>query len=114
MYSLADLEAAKAERKAWEDRWVNYSGNNPDKYHSQRNAAQAKVEEVESYLKATGVIPLSDHEALEQALNRLFPNASSKDVVEFRGARYQCRFSPAEMSRSGNVKRWRKHWMVLP
>jgi hypothetical protein len=114
VYSLADLEAAKAERQAWDDRWESYSGNNPNKYHSQRNAAQAKVEFIESYLKATGVVPLSDQEVLERELDRLFPEAKSKEIVELQGERYQRRFSTAEKSRSGNVKRWNKFWVLVP
>lgn len=114
MYTIADLEKAKTERSAIEARWDNYSGNNPNKFHSQRNAAQAKVEIIEAHLKASGDIPLSDHEILEKELDHLFPEAASKGIVEHQGVRYQRRFSPAEHSRSGNVTRWHKSWVVVP
>jgi len=114
MYSLADLEAAKAEWKSWEDRWDSYSGNNPDKYHSQREMAQAKVRAIEQYLKSAGALPLSEQEVLERDLERLFPNAKSKDVIEHRGIRYQRRFSPAARSRKGSVTRWDKSWVAIP
>ena len=114
MYTIADLEKAKAERSAIEARWDNYSGNNPNKFHSERNAAQAKVEIIEAHLKASGDIPLSEHEILERDLDRLFPEARSKEIVEHQGIRYQRRFSPAERSRSGNVTRWHKSWVPGP
>ncbi|MGY1426517.1 hypothetical protein [Lysobacter sp. A289] len=114
MYSFADLEAAKADRKSWEDRWDNYSGNNPNKYNSQRKAAQAKVEAIESHLKASGAVPLSAQEVLEKELDSMFPDATSKEIVEFQGTRYQRRFSPAEKSRGGAVTRWDKSWVAVP
>ena len=114
MYSISDLEAAKAERQIWHDRIANYSGNNPNKHDSSRNAAQAKVEVIEHYLKEAGVIPFSDQELLEREIDILFPDAKSKEIIDFKGSRYQRRFSPAETSRSGNVKRWDKSWVLLP
>ena len=114
MYTIADLEKAKAERSAVEARWDNYSGNNPNKFHSERNAAQAKVEIIETQLKASGDIPLSEHEIIERDLDTHFPDARSKDIVEYQGTRYQRCFSPAEQSRKGNVTRWHKSWSVVP
>lgn len=113
MYTLADLEQAKAERRAVEARWDNYSGNNPNKFHSERNDAQAKVDKIEAHLKATGVIPLTEHEAIERELDRLYPNAKNKEIVEHCGVRYERRFSPAERSRRGNVLRWHKAWVAV-
>ena len=114
MYTLADLEQAKAERSLIEARWDNYSGNNPNKFQSERRAAQAKVEIIEAHLKVTGAIPRTDHEILEQELDRLYPDAKSKEIVEHRGVRYERRFSPAERSRRGNVVRWHKAWVAVP
>lgn len=113
MYTIADLEKAKAERTSIEARWDNYSGNNPNKLHSERKAAQAKVGAIEVHLKASGEIPLSDHEILEQELDRCFPEAKSKEIVEHQGIQYQRRFSPAEKSRAGNVTRWHKSWVAV-
>ncbi|WP_407353298.1 hypothetical protein [Luteimonas sp. R10] len=69
MYTIADLEKAKAERETIEARWDNYSGNNPNKFHSDRNAANAKVDLIEAHLKSSGGIPLSEHEILERELD---------------------------------------------
>ncbi|WP_160330878.1 hypothetical protein [Xanthomonas massiliensis] len=113
LYTIPDLEKAKTEREAIEARWDNYSGNNPNKFHSDRNAAKAKVDLIEAHLKCSGDIPLSEHEIVERELDHLFPEARSKEVVEHKGVRYQRRFTPAEHSRSGNVTRWHKSWVAV-
>lgn len=114
LYTIADLEKAKAERASIETRWENYSGNNPNKFHSERKAARAEVETIEAHLKASGKIPLSEHEVLDRELDRFFPEAKSKEIVEHQGIHYQRRFSPAEKSRAGNVTRWHKSWIAVP
>lgn len=113
MYTNADLKKANAERASIETRWKNYSGNNPNKFHSERKAAQAKVEAIEAHLKASGEIPFSEHEILERELDRRFPEAKSKEIVEHQGIQYQRRFSPADKSRAGNVTRWHKSWVAV-
>lgn len=113
MHTLDDLDKAKAERDAIESRWENYSGNNPNKFNSQRKQASTKVEAIEAQLKASGTIPLSEHETIEQELDRLFPNAASKEIVEHLGIRYQRQFTPAEKSRAGKVSRWHKSWIAI-
>lgn len=112
-YSLADLEKAKAERARVREAWANYSGNNPDKYHGDLNDTQRRVEIVEDALKAAGILPLTDQEILDRELDRRFPDAASKTIVEHEGARYQLRFTPAEKSRRGNVMRWHRRWVRL-
>ena len=113
-YSIADLDRAKAERARVREAWSNYSGSNPNKYHSELNDTQRRVEIIEDALKAAGILPLSEQEILERELDRRFPDAASKTIVEHEGARYQRRFTPAEKSRRGNVMRWRMHWVRLP
>jgi hypothetical protein len=42
---------------------------------------------------------------------KIFPDAKSKQVVDFRGKRYRRTFFPLEMSRSGKtVIEWGKGW----
>lgn len=57
MYTLEDLEAARAELKRWEDRWDRYDGGNPDKYRSSIRSAADRVRVIEMNLRAKGVLP---------------------------------------------------------
>ena len=82
MYTIQDLDAAKADLGKVEERWANYSGNNPDKYQADLKAARRRVRAIEGALKATGAIALTEHEALERELDEDFPNAESKEIVE--------------------------------
>lgn len=114
MYTMADLEAARAELKGWTEAFANDSSNNPNKYQSQIKSARMKVRMIEEALKAAGTIPLTDQERLERDLDKLFPSAQSKAIVEHGGKRYQRRFYPAEKSRSGKtVQVWDKSWVEV-
>lgn len=57
MYTLEDLQAARADLERWQGRWENYSGNNPDKYRADIKLARAKVELIEADLKVRGLLP---------------------------------------------------------
>lgn len=110
-YTLEDLDKARAELKAWSDKWERYSGNNPNKYQSDIHSASIKVDMIEGSLKASGVIAKSEKELFEERINAAFPNARSKDIVEFEGQKYQLRFWPKRNSRSGKtVKEWDRWW----
>ena len=115
MYTIEDLERARAELKSWSDRFANYSGNNPNKYQADIKAARQKVRMIEDDLKARGVLPLTEQEQLEKELDEAFPNAQSRQIVEYRGKRYQRKFFPLEKSRSGKtVTAWGKKWVEVP
>lgn len=88
-YSLADLDAAGAKLEAEEQRWANYTGNNPDKWATDRCQARDKVTAIEASLKASGPLARSEHELLEQTLDAAFPGARSRQIVEHEGKRYQ-------------------------
>lgn len=114
MYTVHDLEEARANLKSWEDRFDRYSGNNPDKYQADIKAARRKVTAISNALKESGQIPLTEKEILEKALDAAFPNAKSKQIVEFQGRRFQRRFWPIEKSRSGKtVIDWERGWTEL-
>lgn len=113
-YTLDDLEAAKEELTAWNRRFDDYTGNNPDKYQADIKSARATVREIESVLKMAGVIPRSEQEQIESALDRMFPSARSKEIVEYEGEKYQRCFTPLERSRSRkSVTVWDKSWVRL-
>ena len=104
-YTLDDLARAKATLSDWQARFDNYTGNNPDKYQADIRSAREKVRLIEDTLKADGTIARTPHEELELRLDRLHPQARSKDVVEHEGQRYQRRFTPLERSRSRKPSR---------
>lgn len=111
MYSLEDLEKAKASLRGWEDRFDRYSGNNPNKYQSDIRAIRRQVRMITDALKFAGVLPLTEKEQLEKELDSEFPSAKSKQIVEHRGRKYQRCFWPTETSRSGkNVTAWGCGW----
>ncbi len=69
---------------------------------------------IESALKASGELPLTEKEQLEKDLDAAFPNAESKQTVEFRGRTYQLKFWPVEKSRSGKkVIDWGRGWVEV-
>ncbi|WP_455871657.1 hypothetical protein [Serratia proteamaculans] len=109
-YTIDDYKAAQDELARITARWDNYSGNNPNKYHSQLTAARSKVRIIENALKFYEVISLTDDESLEKKLNMQFPNAISNQVVEFEGRKYIKKFFPLEKSRNGRVKVWGSSW----
>lgn len=114
MYTKEDLERARAELKDWQDRFNRYSGNNPEKYQSDIRTARRKVREIEEALKASGELPLSEQEKFAAMLDKAFPNARSREVVEYEGRKYQRRFYPLEKSRSGKtVTEWGKGWIDI-
>lgn len=111
MHTLDDYKAAKAELEQLNQKWENYSGNNPDKFRANITAAGAKVRSIEAQLKAAGLIPRTPQEDLEHRLDSAFPDARSKQVVEFGGKRYMRRFTPLGKSLSGKtVTEWSKSW----
>lgn len=111
MATLQDYEDAKRELEKWQAAWDNYDGNNPDKYRTDISNARARLHQIEQALKQEGLLPLTEHETLERELDRRFPNAKSKQLVEHEGKRYMRRFTPVAKSRSGNtVKEWHRWW----
>lgn len=111
IFTPAELEQAKADLAVWNKRFDEYTGNNPDKYQADIRSARERVREIESALKEAGVLPKTEHEKLESTLDRMFPNARSKEMVEYEGQRYQRRFTPLEQSRSRkSVTAWGKSW----
>lgn len=114
MATVEDLEEARRELTRWNERFDNYSGNNPNKYQADIRAARQRVRDLEADLKAAGALPRSDQEQLEAELDRAFPAAKSKEVVEYEGQKYMRRFWPLERSSSGRtVTQWGKGWELL-
>ncbi|MER2926818.1 hypothetical protein [Serratia nevei] len=113
-YTIDDYKLAQDELERVNAKWDRYSGNNPNKYRSEISAAKSRVRAIENSLKSQGVMPLSEKEILERELNREFPNARSKQIVEFHGKQYIKKFFPLERSRSGkSVTEWGSCWELV-
>ena len=114
MYTQEDLTQARKALQSWQEKFDRYSGNNPNKYQADIKSARRTVRLIESALKASGELPLTEQEQLEKDLDAAFPNAESKQTVEFRGRTYQLKFWPLEKSRSGkNVIDWGRGWVEV-
>lgn len=114
-YTLEGLKAAQDELARIEERIDAYSGNNPNKHQADARAAVRWVELITDYLKATGVLPKTDKELLEEQLQKTFPDTKNKQEVVFNGVRYRKRYAPSGMSRSGKtVKGWDQWWELVP
>jgi hypothetical protein len=59
--------------------------SNPDKYQTDIRDAARKAREIKQYLEDVGLLERSYKEKLERELNRIFPNAQSKEIVEHNG-----------------------------
>lgn len=64
-------------------------------------------------LKTQGILPLSSVEVIHAALNTLHKRTKNLDVVEYKGKKYQRRFTPLKLSKSGKmVRKWAKFWLL--
>ncbi|BEE04785.1 MULTISPECIES: hypothetical protein [Aeromonas] len=114
MYTLEDLKKAESDLQDWQRRSDNYDGNNPNKYDSSLKQAKAMVRMIKDQLKADGLLSMSESEQLSARLDAAFPYASSKEIVEFEGKKYQRMFYPLQKSRSGKtVTEWGKSWSLV-
>ena len=92
---LEQLKEANAELETVLDRFDSYMGNNPNKYRSGIKNAREKCDVL-----------------LNEKLSGAFPNAQSKQVVEFEGVKYKNTFTPRSISNSGKtIKSWDQAWV---
>ncbi|WP_442775895.1 hypothetical protein [Sphaerotilus montanus] len=111
LYILEEYIAAKATLDSLNAKWDNYSGNNPDKFRADIEAARAKLHSIETELKANGSLARTATEERDALLDAVFPNAQSREVVEWHGKKYMRRFTPISKSLSGKtVNAWHKYW----
>lgn len=115
MYSLDDLEKARANFEYFSDLWSReHSENKSNKYDAEARQSSEHLREVEEYLKSNGLLAYTDDELAQETLNYKYPLAKSRDVVSLNGIRYQKRFYPKKRSKTGKtVKEWRTEWVNL-
>ena len=115
MYTLDDYSAANAELAQLQQKQDNYSGNNPEKFRADIESMKVRLHLIETELKESGVLERTHAEIRDAKLDRAFPNAQSKQVVEWNGKKYIRRFRPVGKSISGkSVKEWSSFWEELP
>ncbi len=113
-YTLKDLEEARQELANWQERFANDGSNNPNKYSSQIRDAASKVRHITEVLKEAGALPKTPEEELTAKLDELHPNARSRSVVTHKGKKYQIRYFPLDVSRSGKtVHEWGHEWILF-
>lgn len=92
----------------------NYSGNNPNKFRADIEAARARLAAIELSLKRGGVLQRSPAEERDAELDLAFPNAQSKEVVTWQERQFIKRFTPTGKSLSGKTTLgWTSHWEEL-
>lgn len=92
---------------------IGYGSNNPDENRSRIAELAKKIRDLEKELKIKGELPVSESEKISFQLDKLYPNARSKTVVEFEGKKYEIRYFPIDTSRSGKtVKEWGHEWKL--
>lgn len=113
-YTLSDHAKAVQDLARLNEKWENYSGNNPNKFRADIEAAKATLARVERALKDTGVLPRTAQEQRDAALDKAYPNALTRQIVEWEGQRFQKRYTPVATSRSGKtVLEWKGFWVPL-
>ena len=105
------LAEAKANLESKLDRLDRYDGNNPNKYQSDIRLARSAYDSLERQCKFGKLMPYTEQELLDQRLDAVFPNAKSKQIVEFDGAKYKRTFSPNFSNSGKTVTSWDKEWV---
>lgn len=76
------------------------------------NEVSIKKAEILLFLKNNHIIPFTDVETITAQLMALYPRAKSKQLVEFEGDKYECKFLPLKLSKSGKtIRKWAKFWL---
>jgi hypothetical protein len=66
-----------------------------------------------SSLKNNQLIPFTDVDIISAKLMALHKTIKNRDVVEFDGCQYECKFSPLRLSKSGKtVSKWAKYFLL--
>lgn len=113
-YTLGDLDKARSTLEQAVAKRDNHGRANPNKFDSLVNEATLEVRRITRALKQHGVLSLTDQERLERDLDRRFPKARSRDIVQHEGRRYVRCVTPAVTSLSGKtVYDWDKGWRQL-
>lgn len=110
-YTVEDLEEAHTKLSEAYEAINEDTSNNPDTMRGPINQWSKKVHAIERALKEVGEIPASEEERIGFILDRMYPEKGNKEIVAFRGKKYQRRFRSNVRSRSRkSVTQWDKRW----
>jgi hypothetical protein len=116
LYTLEDLERAERDLREGD----NGRHNNHGRTRRNHMMAMEQVSSIRQQLIRRGLLkpvpprPVTEKELLEKELDKAFPNARSKQIVRYKGTKYQRRFRPLDTSRSGKtVFEWRGYWVEI-
>jgi hypothetical protein len=113
-YTLDDHAKAAQNLAHLQEKWENYSGNNPNKYRAEIEVAKAALTRIERALKEAGLMARTAQEQRDAALDAAFPNAFTRQIVEWEGQRFQKCYTPIATSLSGKtVREWKGFWTQL-
>jgi hypothetical protein len=112
-YNIEGLEAVRAKLAALEAKRDRDAMGNHNKYRPVIHAALLDVERIELKLKERGELPWTAEEILAHHLDRAYPDAMNKQVIEHQGKRYERCWIPVEHDIAGGVSRWKGLWMKL-
>lgn len=108
-YTLEDLE----KERQWDS---GMDPNNPGAFSRKLEEHRQRLREIEYYLKQRGILEkteadkfLEENHRIHEELDRLYPGAKSKTIVEYNGKKYQIRYFPLRKSR-GKVLEWEHAW----
>jgi hypothetical protein len=110
------LTAALEHWRSAQQRWPGDDRlSNPTKGRARLNEARSAVENLR--LARAGIravlIDRGDIEpTVEESLDRAFPNSKNKEVVEWEGKRFRCKWIHEGMDRRGR-NMWRREWTAL-
>ncbi len=72
-----------------------------------------KKSDIVNDLKSQGLMAASPVEIISSALDALHSRAQSGSVVEYLGEKYERRFAPLKLSKSGkSVRKWARFWLL--
>ncbi len=112
-YTLEDLER---ERK-WDS---GFGPNNPGAVLRENRQHAQRLKEIEESLIEQGILQKpekpepTEQQKIDVELDRLYPNTKSRKIVEHNGKRYQSKYFPRDISRSGKtVHEWSHFWQPV-
>ena len=87
---------------------------NPNKFRADIERARATLIAIELSLKEDGTLQRTPEEDRDAQLDLAFPNAQSKEVVNWQGKHFMKCFTPTSKSLSGKtVFGWKPYWKEL-
>ena len=73
-----------------------------------------ELHEINSGLATQEPIDPAAGRTLQAALDLAYPNVEHRQIVEYQGKRYRCRYFPEKKARSGwAVTKWGRRWEPL-